>query len=62
MTIAGLPTETVTPDPFAPATLGPVRLRNRIIKAATSEGGRRKASSPTTSSTSTSVSSGAGWG
>lgn len=26
------------PDPFAPATLGPVRLRNRIIKAATSEG------------------------
>lgn len=27
-----------TPDPFSPATLGPVRLRNRIIKAATSEG------------------------
>lgn len=26
------------PDPFAPVTLGPVRLRNRIIKAATSEG------------------------
>jgi 2,4-dienoyl-CoA reductase-like NADH-dependent reductase (Old Yellow Enzyme family) len=26
------------PDPFAPARLGPVRLRNRIIKAATSEG------------------------
>lgn len=25
-------------DPFLPATLGPVRLRNRIIKAATSEG------------------------
>jgi 2,4-dienoyl-CoA reductase-like NADH-dependent reductase (Old Yellow Enzyme family) len=25
-------------DPFQPATLGPVRLRNRIIKAATSEG------------------------
>ncbi|QZT64776.1 NADH:flavin oxidoreductase [Mycolicibacterium austroafricanum] len=28
----------VTPDPFAPVQLGPVRLRNRIIKAATSEG------------------------
>lgn len=27
-----------TPDPFAPATLGPVRLPNRIVKAATSEG------------------------
>ncbi|TFV57870.1 NADH:flavin oxidoreductase [Mycobacterium sp. PS03-16] len=26
------------PDPFAPAMLGPVRLRNRVIKAATSEG------------------------
>lgn len=26
------------PDPFAPARLGPVRLRNRIIKAATFEG------------------------
>jgi 2,4-dienoyl-CoA reductase-like NADH-dependent reductase (Old Yellow Enzyme family) len=25
-------------DPFTPATLGPVRLRNRIVKAATSEG------------------------
>lgn len=25
-------------DPFAPTTLGPVRLRNRVIKAATSEG------------------------
>jgi len=31
----GVPTG---PDPFAPATLGPVRLRNRIIKAATFEG------------------------
>lgn len=26
------------PDPFAPGMLGPVRLRNRVIKAATSEG------------------------
>ncbi|HEY9563240.1 MAG TPA: NADH:flavin oxidoreductase, partial [Nocardioides sp.] len=26
------------PDPFAPATLGPVRLRNRVVKAATFEG------------------------
>ena len=26
------------PDPFSPATLGPVTLRNRIIKAATFEG------------------------
>ena len=27
-----------TADPFAPATLGPVRLRNKVVKAATSEG------------------------
>lgn len=27
-----------TPDPFAPARLGPVDLRNRILKAATFEG------------------------
>lgn len=27
-----------TPDPFAPAQLGPVTLRNRVVKAATSEG------------------------
>jgi 2,4-dienoyl-CoA reductase-like NADH-dependent reductase (Old Yellow Enzyme family) len=27
-----------TPDPFAPATLGPLQLRNRVIKAATFEG------------------------
>jgi 2,4-dienoyl-CoA reductase-like NADH-dependent reductase (Old Yellow Enzyme family) len=31
-------TEAEAPDPFAPATLGPVRLRNRIVKAATFEG------------------------
>ncbi len=29
------------PDPFAPATLGPLRLRNRIVKAATFEGRSR---------------------
>ena len=29
---------TVAADPFEPAQLGPIRLRNRIIKAATSEG------------------------
>jgi 2,4-dienoyl-CoA reductase-like NADH-dependent reductase (Old Yellow Enzyme family) len=28
----------VTPDPFAPADLGPIRLRNHIVKAATFEG------------------------
>ncbi len=27
-----------SPDPFAPATLGPLKLANRIIKAATFEG------------------------
>ena len=31
-------TEAEAPDPFAPATLGPVRMRNRIVKAATFEG------------------------
>jgi 2,4-dienoyl-CoA reductase-like NADH-dependent reductase (Old Yellow Enzyme family) len=31
-------TEAEAPDPFAPATLGPIRLRNRIVKAATFEG------------------------
>ncbi len=30
--------DTAPPDPFSPATLGPVRLRNRIWKAATHEG------------------------
>ncbi len=28
----------LSPDPFAPAQLGPIRLRNRVVKAATSEG------------------------
>ena len=32
------PRVAAVPDPFSPTTLGPVRLRNRIIKAATSEG------------------------
>ena len=31
-------TDAQAPDPFAPATLGPVRLRNRFVKAATFEG------------------------
>ncbi|AQT82958.1 NADH:flavin oxidoreductase [Mycolicibacterium litorale] len=31
-------TDQSTVDPFAPTTLGPVRLRNRVVKAATSEG------------------------
>ena len=31
-------TDEPTADPFGPATLGPVRLRNRVVKAATSEG------------------------
>ena len=30
------------PDPFAPATLGPVALRNRVVKAATFEGATRQ--------------------
>src|SRR5258706_6650117 len=29
---------TPAPDPFAPARLGPIALRNRVIKAATFEG------------------------
>lgn len=30
--------DTSSPDPFAPCELGPISLRNRVIKAATSEG------------------------
>ncbi|HEX8804421.1 MAG TPA: NADH:flavin oxidoreductase [Acidimicrobiales bacterium] len=33
---------TTAPDPFAPARLGPVTLRNRIVKAATFEGATRE--------------------
>ena len=33
---------TAAPDPFAPATLGPLTLRNRIVKAATFEGATRE--------------------
>src|SRR5262245_34584982 len=32
------PTTPPPPDPFAPARLGPIALRNRIVKAATFEG------------------------
>ena len=32
------PTASSVPDVLAPATLGPVQLRNRVIKAATFEG------------------------
>lgn len=31
-------TPAAPPDPFAPAQLGPIRLRNRVVKAATFEG------------------------
>ncbi|MBV8559758.1 MAG: NADH:flavin oxidoreductase, partial [Acidimicrobiia bacterium] len=33
---------TPSPDPFAPTTLGPITLRNRIVKAATFEGATRE--------------------
>ena len=33
---------TAAPDPFAPAMLGPLTLRNRIVKAATFEGATRE--------------------
>ncbi len=36
--MTNVPPAQAPPDPFAPAVLGPVRLRNRILKAATFEG------------------------
>ena len=33
-----LVTVAAPPDPFAPASLGPLQLRNRVVKAATFEG------------------------
>ncbi|WLP92405.1 MULTISPECIES: NADH:flavin oxidoreductase [Gordonia] len=35
---AHIPPDPATPDPFAPARLGPLHLRNRLIKCATFEG------------------------
>lgn len=39
--------DNVRPAPFEPATLGPVTLRNRVIKAATFEGVMPRGRSPT---------------
>jgi len=38
MTDAGAPASRAAADPFAPARLGPIALRNRVLKAATFEG------------------------
>src|SRR3954471_17174532 len=40
--MSAVPPMTAVPDPFAPAQLGPIAVRNRIVKAATFEGATRE--------------------